>query len=269
MTFQEDGFIVYKDFWPNELLDQWEKTIVGFYYLQALKIVKLRENFSKGLDPTNYNTLTDLDTVLKILETEDKDAAFHASTMIENSVAQKKLLSYEPLTKICSELLGCSESLLTFSAGQPFINIPGTKRLLYKWHSESSYYPKRKNFLNIWFPIFRNKSKTNGTMVFAKGSHKKPYWDFLEYKNEKGRTQYEILESELSDYEKIVVEANRGDLVVFDRNLVHTSTENESDVISYTTVLRVSEYRHDLTLSSLMESRPYTNDFSRPGIEPI
>lgn len=82
-------------------------------------------------------------------------------------------------------------------------------------------------------------------------------------------TQYEILEKELVDYEKVVVEANRGDLVVSNRNLVHTSTVNESNDISYTTVLRVSEMRKDLTLSSLMEIRPHSNDFGRSGIEPL
>ena len=52
-----------------------------------------------------------------------------------------------------------------------FINRPKTKRLLYKWHSESHYYPKRRNFLNIWFPIFTNKNEKNGTMCIKEKSH--------------------------------------------------------------------------------------------------
>jgi len=49
-----------------------------------------------------------------------------------------------------------------------FVNRPKTKKLCHKWHSESHYYPKRRNFLNIWLPIFDNKSNKNETMYVKK-----------------------------------------------------------------------------------------------------
>jgi len=274
--FLDDGYIIIKNFWPENLIDEWEKTIIGFYYQQALKITNVRAIFKKGSDPTKYNSVKDLDAVLEILEKEDTEAGFHATIMIENSAAHKKIFSYDNFLDVCSQLLKCPVNLLTFSAGTPFVNIPETKRLLYTWHSEASYYPRRKNLLNVWFPIFRDKKDNNGTMIFCKGSHKKPFWDFLEYKgydDEIGKQNYHlqfaIPESFLDDYEQISVNAKRGDLVIFDRNLVHTSSLNTTKKISYATALRVCDMRYDLTLSGLMGTRPYTNDYGRPGIEPL
>ena len=180
-SFNNDGFIKIENFWPEQLISEWEKTIVGFYHQQALKISHLRENFTKGLDPLSYNSVEDLDKVLALFEKEDKQSGYHAAIMCENSVAQRKLSTYDPFLVVCSELLNCNKKLLTFSAGTPFVNLSSSKRLLYKWHTEASYYPKRKNFLNVWFPMFREKNENNGTMYFAKGTHKKEFWDFIEY----------------------------------------------------------------------------------------
>jgi hypothetical protein len=274
--FINDGFIKIENFWPEELIHDWDKTIVAFYHQQALKISYLRKNFSKGLDPLAYDSVNDLDKVLLLLEKEDKQTGYQASIMCENSVAQRKLLTHPPFVEACSILLNCNEKLLNYSAGTPFVNIPSSKRLLYRWHTEASYYPKRKNFLNVWFPMFRAKTKDNGTMFFAKGSHKKEFWDFTEYygfDKDSGKKdthiQFEIPEKDIENYEKVAVSAKPGDIVIFDRNLVHTSTINTSNEISYTTVLRVSEMRGDYTLSGVMEAKPYSSDYAMAGIIPL
>jgi len=277
-SFRDDGFMIIENFWPENLIADFEKTIVSFYYQTALKISKLKKNFHNSTDPTSYSNVEDLDKVLQLLETEDKEAAHQTIYMIDNSIASKKIQTYEKFLETCTLLLNCPSQLFCFSGPQPLSNFPSSKRLLYHWHSELSFYPKRRNFLNIWFPLFRNKNSKNGTMFFCKGSHKNPLWHFVEYQGfdeetfgkKSHFTQYEILESELSNYEKIAVDAHRKDLVIFDRNLVHTSTLNTSQDITYASVMRVLDTRNDLTLSAKMDVKPYhSEDYGRPGLEPI
>ena len=277
-SFQNNGFIIIENFWPENLIEDFEKTIISFYYQTALKISKLKKQFQNSTDPTSFQNIKDLDNILRILETEDKEAAYQTLPMIENSIASKNIQTYDKFLKTCSVLLNCPSQIFCFSGPHPFSNIPTSKRLLYKWHSESNYYPKRRNFLNTWSPLFRNKNAKNGTMFFCKGSHKKPVWDFVEYQGFDEDTfgkknhfmQLEIPESELTNYEKIEVNANRKDLVIFDRNLVHTSTLNTSDNITYASVMRVLDTRNDLTFSGNMSIRPYQNDsYGRPGMAPI
>jgi ectoine hydroxylase-related dioxygenase (phytanoyl-CoA dioxygenase family) len=277
-SFQDDGFMIIEKFWPESLILDFEKMIISFYYQTALKISKLKKHFHNSTDPTSFQRIEDLDEVLRLLETEDKEAAYQTLSLIENSVASKNIQTHEKFLEICSLLLNCPNQLFSFSGPNPFINIPTSKRLLYQWHSEANYYPKRRNFLNIWFPLFRNKNSENGTMYFCKGSHKNKNLNFIEYTGYDEDThgkknhfmQLEIPESELSNYERIAVNANRKDLVIFNKNLVHTSTLNTSQDITYASVMRVLDTRNDLTFSGNMGIKHYQeNSDGRPGMEPI
>jgi len=147
--------------------------------------------------------------------------------------------------------------------------------LVYHWHSEANAYPKRKNFVNIWFPTFRDKTEKNGTIWFCEGSHKKKHSDFVEYAgydeeslNKKNYfTHCEVLKEELKDYKKVPVIAKRKDLVIFNQHLAHTSSFNLTDKISYTTGFRIFNIQYDLTLSGEMGVKPYTKkDLGYPNM---
>jgi ectoine hydroxylase-related dioxygenase (phytanoyl-CoA dioxygenase family) len=274
--FNHDGFLVIKNFWPEELLTFWEKSLIALYLRQATKIESIKTIVADLAKKTDFSA-TDFDAILYQFEHGHKDAAYHVLKMIENSPAAHQLLSYSGLTKVAAALLKCPQHLLTLSGPNPFINLPSTKRLLYHWHSESCYYPKRRNFLNIWFPIFRDKTPDNGTMWFCVKSHEIQERHFIEYQGYDKETenkknhfiQYEIPEVELTEYEKVPVIAQRGDLVCFHRSLVHTSTLNSSTTPSYASVLRVFDYGFDLTLSGEATVRPYSDNGGAPDLQPI
>ena len=79
--------------------------------------------------------------------------------------------------------------------------------------------------------------------------------------------QYEIPESMLKDYSRVVCEANRGDMYLFDRNIVHSSASNVTDSVSFALVLRVWDFKDDLTLSGEMKVTPYSGqDIGRAGL---
>lgn len=276
-SLNERGFLIIKGFWPEMLLRDWEQTLVRMYLMQATRVAPIRDSLEGRhrlvSDRNARFSVEDFDAVLGAIEAEDKELGYQALPMIERSAAGRLIVAH--LADIGAELLNSPPDLLTLDGPSPFINLPSTKRLLYHWHSEATYYPKRRRFLNLWFPIFRNKREDNGTMWLCQGSHKQREWQFIEYqgfdKESLGKRnhfiQYEVPEAELTAYEKVPVIADRGDLVIFDRAMVHASTVNQSGTASYATVARIFDYRTDLTLSGASGTRPFgQGDYGRPDL---
>jgi len=265
--FQEKGYTIIKNFFDEETITNWENTIISFYSLQAKKM-----GFQKSLDSTP-NLIDDL---MMFLEDKSQEAAFQANLQISESLGAKQLVTYPKFLQVYSELLNQNdENMIVFFNPFVLVQLPNSKRLLYHWHSEAHSYPKRKNFVNIWFPTFSDKTEKNGTMWFSEGSHKKEVWDFVEYAgydeeslNKKNYfTHREILEEELKDYKKVPVIAKRKDLVIFDRNLIHSGSFNSTDKISYATSFRIYNIQNDFTLSGDMSVKPFTkNDLGYPNM---
>lgn len=275
--YRKDGYIIVRDFFALEKLELWEKTIASIYALQALKLRPLRAKLSPQLDPTKCADFKTFNKVVNLLEEYDKMAAYQALTMCTRSVAANNLLADAGLRAACSELLACPEELIQYGALSFFINIPGNKRTATKWHSEANYYPKRRSILNIWIPTFRDKDRSNGTMWVRPGTHAKDHWDYIEYFghddasfNAKNHIrQLEIPEEELAAYPKVPIEAKRGDIVFFQRNLVHATGENSGKDLSLSTVLRAFDYRKDLSLDANASAGMGFPDFARPGLVPL
>lgn len=283
--YQKDGYLILKNFFTEEELKKWEETVVQFYAFQALRIplIKDKEGFKKGTHPAAYKTVEDLDDILFRFEEVDRKAGHFASLLIKSSPAAKHLVTNPKLLQIASQILGCPLEFLILPDQNPvfLFNLPArltsSKRLLYHWHSEMNSYPKRRSFLTFWFPVFRNKNENNGTMYFCKGSHVKKH-DFAQYSGydddsfgiKDSYRQFETPEYELTEFEKVPVVCNRRDLVIFIDNLVHRSSQNQTDTTSYTTVIRMFDYARDLTLSHDATAGHFGGEpYARPGLLPI
>jgi ectoine hydroxylase-related dioxygenase (phytanoyl-CoA dioxygenase family) len=62
------------------------------------------------------------------------------------------------------------------------------------------------------------------------------------------------------------VEADVGDLVIFDKNLAHTSNANTSEKYSAAIVARVWDPTDDLTLSGNVDATPYGGNLGRQNL---
>lgn len=260
-SFDLNGFLIIKDFWPPEVLNLFERAVERCYGLQMHKIDAPRLTHADGMS-----------VYVRLLEDMDKEAAHQASRMVEMTPAAKFLSSMPALLHVAEDLIRCPQQFLMISGPQPLVNSPNTDRLLYNWHAETAYYPKRRNFLNVWFPIFTDKTEANGTMYVLEGSHLVENRPFIEYTEGKNCfVQYEIPPSELTEYKEVAIEAKRGDLVVFHKNMVHRSSRNHSNHPSYAGIMRILDYREDLTLSADPSAIPYSTrggtDYGRPGID--
>lgn len=272
-VFKGTGYRHYRKLFSPEALAQFETTLVSLYAQQARKIGDYRASIDR-IDPnaphgTNYHRLT---TILNMMEENDKEALYQVQKLLPSSQQLRKLFDDEFLS-ICCGLLGSKPDNTLIDGPALFINRPSSQRLLYKWHSEAHYYPKRRRFLNIWFPLFTSKDEHNGAMQILPESHKK-HWDFAEYtgfnkdsQDKKNHfVQYEIPESWLTQYRPHVCKSDPGDAIIFDRNLVHRSCENESQRISFAVVARVWTPEDDLTLSGNLAATPYGGDLGRANL---
>ena len=181
MKFNETGICVLKNVLGKKELDLFYNTLLNitFYHLR-----KIKEN--KNSITKIYNSslpLGDkLSKILELYEKNDKEALYQLQKLYSSSNELRNIIGTKFLIKEFKKLLELKENQpLLIDGPGIFINRPKTKRLLYKWHSESHYYPKRRNFLNIWFPIFVNKSEKNGTMYIKEKSHLLNDLPFNEY----------------------------------------------------------------------------------------
>ncbi len=219
-------------------------------------------------------TLEGLDRLTTRLNDHDRDALDFACRMLRFTQPALRFASHDGLIDVCAELLDAPREILIVSGPTIVVNLPSKKIRLYTWHCEKYWYPKRRNFVNLWMPAFRTKKPGNGTMAVLPKSHKGDWSYFTEYfgfdaatqGNTAHNLQYEVPASEIQGYEPHHIQADSGDLVVFHPNTVHCSTVNESDSPSYLISIRIFDYRKDLTLSSEWTDSPYRiADTSKPG----
>ena len=268
---QASGYSHIKDFFYEEEMVKFETCIVDLFMLQAQKIGEYREaaldiNSSKK---TNFEKFS---AIYEMMEKDDKEALYQVQKFLTSSQEARSLFN-EKFISLTSSLLGSNKNQLLVDGPALFVNRPNTERLLYKWHSEAHYYPKRRRFLNIWLPLFDRKNKDNGTMSFKIESHKKnfPFTDYQGFnKDTQSKSnyfvQYEIPSNLLEKYKEYSCDAKPSDLIIFHKNLVHTSNKNTSDKYSIAVVARVWDPSDDLTLTGSLIATPYGGNSGRPKL---
>jgi ectoine hydroxylase-related dioxygenase (phytanoyl-CoA dioxygenase family) len=272
-NLDKKGFCIIKNFFKEEKIERLEYLITTAFLNQAYKI-----NDYRGLANTltNDNKLSNFEkftTIYEAMEGNDKEALYQVQKFLPESQSIREIFNNMAMIEFSEALQLDSPDTLLVNGPAVFVNRPNTERLMYKWHSEAHYYPKRRKFLNIWFPLFTNKSKENGTMSFKIGSHTRdfPFSEYSGYnKDSQDRANYfkqlDIPDNLHADYQEHYCQANRKDLVMFDRKLIHRSNNNASSKYSVAIVARIWEPSKDLTLSGEISALPYANDISRSGI---
>lgn len=248
---------------PSELVAGMERSVVECFRAQAVKLSPLRDKLPMVGD------VDTLDMIVDYLEQHDREAGYQTLKLVGQSRGARRLAAWHGF-----DLLVPGLSLV--SPPSLFVNIPGSQRLLYHWHREAHYYPKRRRFVNVWLPLFRPKHAGNGTMAFAVGGHELGDLPFVEYSGyddtDVGKpnhfVQYEIPPSLVEHLPVHHVYAEPGDMVTFCPDTVHCSTPNSSHEITYAAVLRVWDPTGDYTLSGDLAATPYGGDYGRPGVDP-
>jgi hypothetical protein len=265
------GFAVLRDFFNLEELHSFECVVVDLFLLQAKKIGEYREK-ALILEKSDKSNFEKFSAVCEMMERDDKEALYQVQKYLPSSAGARALFN-ERFTELTTSLLGSKKNCVLIDGPALFINRPNTERLLYKWHSEAHYYPKRRRFLNIWLPLFDSKSKSNGTMSFKEKSHLRdfPFSDYQGYNRDTQNKsnyfiQYEIPSNLLNDYKEHWCEVGPRDLIIFHKNLAHTSNQNTSNKYSVAVVARVWDPTDDLTISGSIGATPYGGNVGRANL---
>ena len=276
MNYKIDGIKIYKKILDKKNLDIFYKSLLDIAYLH-LKKIKEKKNQIEKIYKSKLYIGDKLSKILELYEENDKESLHQLQKLYSSNYEARNILNSSKILKEFRKLLEVSEDhpLLIDGPGI-FINRPKTKRLLYNWHSEAHYYPKRRNFLNIWFPIFFDKNEKNGTMLIKKKSHLLNDLPFNEYQgfskfseNKKNYyNQYEIPEKFFKHLKTFKSNLDVGDLLVFHRKSIHTSTQNLSKKYSFAVVFRVLDFSKDLTMSGNIAVTSYRDSGNgRPNLE--
>lgn len=267
----DNGFSVLKDFFSQEELMAFEECVVDLFVLQAQKIGEYR-NEAIRIQHSSLSNFEKFCSIYEMMELNDKEALYQVQKFLTSS-PQARALFNDNFLGLTNSILGSKKNSILIDGPALFVNRPNTERLLYKWHSEAHYYPKRRRFLNIWLPLFDTKSKDNGTMSFKVGAHKRdfPFTDYQGYnKDTQNKSnyfiQYEIPANLLNEYKEYWCEVSPRDLIIFHKNMPHTSNQNISKKYSVAVVARVWDPTDDLTLSGSIEATPYGGNVGRPNL---
>lgn len=270
--FDNKGYVILKDFFDLESQRRCEKAIAQLYAQQAYKIAPYRKLMTKHY--TEYTTYDDICEIYNMMEENDKEALYQVHSMITESFFVRKFANHEGLVDLAAALIDLEKDAALVNGMGVFVNKPGTNRLLYKWHTAEHGYPKRRKCLSVWLPLFIPKTEKNGVMWMAEGSHRRqfPFVEYTGYRSsDKGKanqlTQREIPAYLIENYKKVPAVAKPGDVVLFHHSLVHTSSVNNSNEISFAGVIKVWEAGRDYTLSGNIAATPYSgSDFGRADL---
>lgn len=267
--FKKQGYLLFKNLLEKDFDKSVKESLLYLFETSLKKTGNLK--ISEKFKNTNLKIKNYLLRQHKI----DKEIFIENIKLLKKTRGVNDILINHKINLIASELLNININHLLFTEGNIIPNMPKNKSLLYSFHSEVSWLPLRRSFINFWMPIINNKNKKNGTISLLQNSHKKNY-PFYEYygfnkigKKDQNLLQYEIPQKEIKNFKEIKVEANVRDVLFFDQNLVHKSNINTTNDISYFFNCRYFDISRDLTFSSNLNIRPYSEEskkFGRPNI---
>jgi hypothetical protein len=246
--FDKNGYVI-EDIFQNSEIEKYISSLKNILKIQCKKM------------SIEYDD--DIFLTAKSINQKLPRALDEAFLTLRNSSEGHMLASNEIIKSVSSELLNKNENdILVVSGPSFFINFPNENTRKYTWHSEQNWYPKRRNFLNVWCPIIVDRTNNN-SMELKIGSHKEDWFYFSEYSGYEGELnqntnyQYEIPDKLIVKYESVIPNVKRGQGLFFDGKTVHRSIDNYSENPYFTIVFRVFDYSNDLTLSSDWADLPY------------
>ena len=274
--FLIDGFSVLNPFHESEIT----AVCIDFYNRLLMQAYKL--SVVEDFLPKKYGdavSAEEIDFLVMEVQKINKRSVDFAVQELRECPGLYSLVNHNFLS-ICSRFLNSPESLLKIHWDGILVNTPKNEQRLYKFHTEQHYYPYRKNFINFWMPVIRNKTSINGAMKIAHKGHIRNYSmsEYSGFSSKQGNDtseasyfyQLQIPPGELECLDVLDCDLSIGEALFFNGNLPHTSTVNTSSEPTYALIGRIYDYRADLTLSDNTGIKLYSGgDGGFPNLRPI
>lgn len=220
--FEENGYIVLRDFWQGGELDALQAQ------LDELGKLVVGPSFS-SVDQFSYSMSAEQQSLLY-----DRLKYLPALSCMSGSPAIRNMCREFGLQH--PSLMGCCNMRL---------DKPHDARHLFAWHQDSVYLLGSVNAVTVWVPL-QDVDLHHGTIQVIAGSHRHGLAPFKRISDKMIASYVPMLQRDLSladevTDEPVTIEAKRGDIVVFKQMLLHRSTPNFSDQIRWTAQLRITD----------------------------
>ena len=126
---------------------------------------------------------------------------------------------------------------------------PQDYKHLFKWHQDSIYLLGSKNAITLWIPFGKVDSK-HGTIQVLPKSHLHGILPFRRISDKQALPNIQLLQRDIeldcdiSTFgEPVTIEADLGDVVIFDQSLLHRSLPNLSSQVRLSAQIRISDLK--------------------------
>lgn len=221
--FQQDGYVVLRNFFgPQSVLDEIQQEIESIGRMVAGPEFEFTR-FDRGFITAEKQSML-----------YDRLHYLPSLSRLSGSVAlldaMKALGMQQPV------LMGCCNMRY---------DVPNDAKHLFDWHQDTLYLLGSLNAVTIWIPLGRVDAH-HGSIEVIPGSHRHGIYPFKKISDKPVMENIPFLQRDLAiDYEvtepAVAIEADRGDIVVFNQMLLHRSTPNHSRYPRWTAQIRLSD----------------------------
>ena len=231
-SYQENGYIVVRNCLDTSHIDNMMKFIAHVIRLESGNAITNEINDNQILN----------EYLIKLKRDNPSSSSWIYQTL-QSSYQLKELFIKLDLAPMAMQLLKMNDinNLGTVSPAVRF-DIPEDKNNARDWHQDGNYFLENQDgnkALVTWIPL-NEATKDNGSVIIAKGSHKQNkqksnYRNAADFKSEQFTTPKELYE----EYEKICIEADKGDIAFIHMDLMHSSGKNiTQNQVRYTAQIR-------------------------------
>jgi hypothetical protein len=236
----DNGYYISRSITP---ISMHKEIFLTFYDILISMVNRHKINIDfkiKNIEDLNYpDDIKELDKLIFSVSDFNRELMGELYDTIAYCSAFFKLIGHPEIEKTARELMSLKSYNTMYSVTHRIrMDEPQDEMRRAAWHQEIFHSYPDTRFLQTWGPVIRNSTISNGTIEVCKKSHIDGVvdQDWEEFKGG-GYAQRIIVKDEVVKKHKIVqLEMNIGDVMFFDRHLVHRSGYNSSNEIRYSQV---------------------------------
>ncbi len=224
-SFRQNGFIIVDDAIPSELSD--DLTIEALHLVRAQNCKEVPVPDFDVIDQASRVELL-LDCLFR-LEQKNHKYIRGIHDALRECPALLRIISSRRICETVNLLLGQKRGTVLFPRPHSVrIDMPNDDAFVLDWHQEVHYAPKDASLIQMWAPAVNDITLGNGALRVLPGSHNGGIAKTNDVVPEFGHAQYTVVPEQVAKYEEMVIEMKRGNVLLFDRRLIHRSGINTS-----------------------------------------
>jgi len=231
--FEKNGFLIIKSYYSKIFIKTIFNTLVNKY--KILKKIQSKKDLIASFNNPN-----------------DEEIISDFYNLVKKDISILDILSFKKNKKIVRNLIG-HNNFGFLNRGFGFrLDYPFRNKFLTQLHQDYHAQLGSPNGLVFYTPITSVKNLYDGPVVIYQGSHKKGIRKISIKKSYDKSTSYilELKKNELSNYKKIYLYLDEGDLAIFHFSLLHESTLNKSSKLRISFIHRYFDLEHPTSIAN-------------------